>query len=482
MASPARAEEKAPGKSLSYPIVDTGQVRCYSDRVEIAYPRPGRPFFGQDAQYAGRTPAYKDNGDGTISDLVTGLMWHKDPGEKKTFRQAVAGASACRTGGHRDWRLPTIKELYSLIRFSGTDPDPQGVNAGNLKPFIDAKAFVFQYGDERRGERIIDSQYATCTKYVSTTMHDNETMFGVNFADGRIKGYPIRDMRRRGEKTYYVHYVRGNPAYGKNDFHDNGDGTVTDRATGLTWMKADSGHLKAGKKRDGAMNWEEALAWAESLELAGHSDWRLPDAKELQSLVDYTRSPRTTRSAAIDPVFQVTAIRNGAGKTDYPFYWTGTTHTRAGEGRSAVYVAFGEAGGWMQDRRSGGYALLDVHGAGAQRSDPKAGDPSRYPRGRGPQGDVIRIYNHVRCVRGGAVQPHAQGPALERASAPGREPGAGRSTHPFIRREDRNGDGKVSRTEFRGPPDHFDRFDRNRDGYITEDEAPSGPPDRRGRR
>jgi hypothetical protein len=47
-----------------------------------------------------------------------------------------------------------------------------------------------------------------------------------------------------------------------------------------------------------------------------------------------------------------------------------------------------------------GYTLMDVHGAGSQRSDPKSGDASRFPRGRGPQGDVIRIDNFVRCVRG----------------------------------------------------------------------------------
>lgn len=48
---------------------------------------------------------------------------------------------------------------------------------------------------------------------------------------------------------------------------------------------------------------------------------------------------------------------------------------------------------------SGNYVLQDVHGAGAQRSDPKAGDPNDYPYGHGPQGDVIRIYNYVRVVR-----------------------------------------------------------------------------------
>jgi hypothetical protein len=44
-------------------------------------------------------------------------------------------------------------------------------------------------------------------------------------------------------------------------------------------------------------------------------------------------------------------------------------------------------------------AWLDVHGAGAQRSDPKTGNPSDFPHGRGPQGDAIRIYNCVRLVR-----------------------------------------------------------------------------------
>ncbi len=42
---------------------------------------------------------------------------------------------------------------------------------------------------------------------------------------------------------------------------------------------------------------------------------------------------------------------------------------------------------------------MDVHGAGAQRSDPKSGDPDEFPEGRGPQGDVIKIFYCVRLVR-----------------------------------------------------------------------------------
>jgi hypothetical protein len=369
-----------------YVVVDTGQIVCYDAVREIACPQPGRPFYGQDAHYNGPQPAYQDNGDGTISDLNTGLMW-APLGEKKiTWQEAVGGASASRIGGYADWRLPTIKELYSLILFSGTDPDPQGRSTEGLKPFIDTRFFPFRYGNPEEGERIIDSQFATATRSVTPVMGGIQAMFGVNFADGRIKAYPIE-----ATKKYFVMYVRGNPAYGKNDFVDNGNGTVTDRATGLMWMKEDS---KRG------MSWEEALAYCESLELAGYTDWRLPHAKELQSIVDYTRAPDKTHSAAIAPIFQVSVIMNEAGQPDYPYYWTSTTHAGVRGGANAVYISFGRALGYMPDPRSpGGTRLMDVHGAGAQRSDPKAGDPASYPRGRGPQGDVVRIYNYVRCVR-----------------------------------------------------------------------------------
>ncbi|MHC4440638.1 MAG: Lcl C-terminal domain-containing protein, partial [Planctomycetota bacterium] len=357
---------------IPYTIVDTAQIRCYSNNTEIEFPKAGAAFFGQDAHYAGNEPAYKDNTDATATDLNTGLMWQCDPGEKMTFNQAVAGASKCRTGGYEDWRLPTIKELYSLILFSGTDPDPMSRDSSRQQPFIDTKYFKFRYGSPNRGERIIDSQFATGTKYISTTMRGDETMFGVNFADGRIKGYGMRSPRTGGDKTFHVLYVRGNTSYGKNNFKDNGDGTITDEATGLMWMKVDSGKLRAGKNGDGKLNWQEALDWAENLQYAGYSGWRLPNVKELQSIVDYTRSPATTNSAAIDPVFKTTSFIAEGGQKDYPCYWSGTTHAGLSRASTAAYVAFGRSFGWMRNRRTGQYMLMDVHGAGSQRSDPKS--------------------------------------------------------------------------------------------------------------
>ena len=245
----------------------------------------------------------------------------------------------------------------------------------------------------------MDAQWLSKTKYVSTTMRGDKTLFGVNFADGRIKGYGYQRPRSSREKKFYARYVRGN-AYGGNDFIDNSDSTITDRATGLGWMKTDS------KK---AMNWQEALKYADNLVYAGYDDWRLPNAKELQYIVDYFRSPDTTASPAMDPIFQTTAIVNEAGEKDYPCFWTSTTHLDGPDpGRSAAYVAFGRALGKMNG------TIMDVHGAGAQRSDPKVGSPSY----RGPQGDRLRVDNYVRCVRGGSVKVRTSAPTEEKNKYP----------------------------------------------------------------
>ncbi len=235
----------------------------------------------------------------------------------------------------------------------------------------------------RMASPIIHAQYASTTAYVGKVMNHQDATFGVNFADGHIKGYP-HDL------TFYVRCVRNTGSYGRNDLTDNSDGTITDNATGLMWAQADSG---------AELDWEETLAWVRTKNATnylGYSDWRLPNAKELESIVDYTRAPDTTDSAAIDPLFDTTVITNTAGQTDYPFYWSGTTHKRFdGSGPNAVYVAFGRGLGSMD-----GTTIIDVHGAGCQRSDPKAGDPADYPSwGNGPQGDVQRVFNYVRLVR-----------------------------------------------------------------------------------
>jgi hypothetical protein len=395
---------------LPYPIVDTRQSACYDDAVDVVCPAAGAAFFGQDAQWDGFQPSYTVSEDGlTVHDNITGLTWQVSPDtngddaldadDKLTYDEAIAWPATVNAegyGGFDDWRLPSIKELYSLIQFTGMDPSGlEGDDTSGLTPFIDDAAFGFAYGDTAAGERIIDSQYASSTMYVDTT-DVGDLLFGVNFADGRIKGYGLTMMD--GDKTFFVQLVRGNLGYGINGFVDNGDGTVTDGATGLMWAQDDSGE---------GMSWEVALGYVEDRNAEaylGYDDWRLPNAKELQSIVDYTRSPGTTGSAAIDPIFGTTTVQNEACEDDFAWYWSGTTHAAYnGSGASGAYVCFGRALGYMMGD------WVDIHGAGAQRSDPKGGDLSDhyteqdcgYYFETAPQGDAVRNANFVRLVRAG---------------------------------------------------------------------------------
>jgi hypothetical protein len=417
-----------PALGVDYPVVDTHQDSCFDTIRVIQPPQPGEPFFGQDAQLAGNQPRYQDNGDGTVTDLNTGLMWVQERGVMTSVDSAISGAANCRIGGYSDWRMPTIKELYPLIDFRGYVQ----TNPTNSTPYIDTAYFEFVYGDTNVG-RLIDCQDWSATRYVGLTMVADTTYFGVNFADGRIKGYGTIFPPGSGQhKQLYHRYVRGNPGYGVNDFADSGDSTVTDRATGLQWSRFDS---RAG------MNWQQALAWVETKNAAGycgHDDWRLPNAKELQSIVDYTRAPAATNPAQRGPVidtsvFGISAITNERGDTDYPWFWTGTTHLDGPVGAQytvAAYICFGRATGWMQLPGHSYYSLLDVHGAGAQRSDPKRGRVTDYyigldslgdsVYGRGPQGDGIRIENYVRLVRDaetGIDEGHGSTPVKSGAAA-----------------------------------------------------------------
>ncbi|WP_198679979.1 Lcl domain-containing protein [Aureibaculum luteum] len=449
--------------NYSYSIVDTGVKDSYSDMEKISKPTDGESFYGQDANYNGNQPSYTDNGNGTVTDNVTGLMWEQDMGIKMTLEEAILKAKNATSGGYSDWRVPTIKELYSLIQFTGK---VKGTTAINL--FIDTNYFNQPLGNSKNGEREIDAQTWSLTTYVGRTMKSDKTIFGVNFVDGRIKGYPKFHPKTGTDNKMYFRLVRGNTDYGKNNFIDNGDGTVSDYATGLMWQKVDD---STGK------NWEEALAYAENFELAGHSDWHLPNAKELQSIVDYSRSPQTTSSPAIDPIFESNEIKDPQGNLgQYPFYWTSTTHL---DGQnpyaSAVYIAFGEAQGQMNGR------LMDVHGAGAQRSDPKSGNKNDYPQYFGPQGDVRYVYNYVRCVKEinnlentEMIQPVPKTEQVEQNQQNNNNSNSKTTSPSFekmIGNMDTNNDGKISKSEAKGKlKENFSKRDKNKDNFITEDE------------
>jgi len=110
----------------AYRLPDTGQDKCYDGYGnEITCPQPGKPFYGQDAQYKGPQPAFRDNGDGTVSDLNTGLVWQKGDsqnGQYRDWQQAVDYCASLDLGGHTDWRLPSKKELMSIVDYGRSYP------------------------------------------------------------------------------------------------------------------------------------------------------------------------------------------------------------------------------------------------------------------------------------------------------------------------------------------------------------------------
>ncbi|MFR9502202.1 MAG: DUF1566 domain-containing protein [Rikenellaceae bacterium] len=391
----------------SYKIVDTNQSKCFDDRMEITAPNVGDVFYGQDAQHAGNAPSYTNNGDGTVTDNVTGLMWQKAY-KVMSYPEALKTIETFRYAGYNDWRIPSIKEAYSLILFSGTDVSSESTTGGRTTgtPFVDLDYFDFEYA--ANGERPIDSQMLSSSLYAGST-EEEQLIFGVNFADGRIKGYGTGLHGQ--DKQFVVRFVRGDE-YGINDFVDNGDGTVSDKATSLMWSQDDSCE---------AMNWQEALAYAQEMNsrnYRGHSDWRLPNAKELQSIVDYNRSPLSTSSAAIDPIFNTTTITNEAGAEDYPFYWTSTTHENSGSetGGAAVYVAFGRSLGNMSSMQGmgGGMPGMSRQGQGGQRQGQNQGqERPQMANGERPQmggnGERPQMGNGERQERGNGERPQMGG-------------------------------------------------------------------------
>jgi len=140
-------------RSQEYQVIDTGQDVTYDTLQVIPFPQSGDPFYGQDAQYDGIQFSFENNNDGTVSDLNTGLIWQQFLfDEKYTYDDAAAAADTFSLNGFNDWRLPGIKELYSLMDFRGVT----GLTANESTPYIDTNYFEFRYGDETSGERFID--------------------------------------------------------------------------------------------------------------------------------------------------------------------------------------------------------------------------------------------------------------------------------------------------------------------------------------
>ena len=110
---------------------------------------------------------------------------------------------------------------------------------------------------------------------------------------------------------------------------DTSDDTVTDNCTGLEWQQNTADVNGDGTIGGDRVPWCDALVYCENLSFADHDDWRLPNIRELQSIVDYGRFP------AIDPVF---------GALSYYYYWSSTSLEDDRAGPNLAWVVHEKGG------------------------------------------------------------------------------------------------------------------------------------------
>lgn len=343
-----------------YPIEETGIQYCYNFLGAFPCPDEAGILYGQDANYLGASFNFLDNANGTIDDAVSGLTWQQIQSNSRASQ--VDAQQACQDlnlAGKDDWRLPSIQELFSLANMSGSP---------GAAFFINSNLFEIRYAEPY--EKYVDGlPFDLSGQTWSTTLSaDGQTAYSYNFFNGELRTYPV-------EQIFFYRCVRGD-AYGQNDFTDNGNGTVNDLSSGLTWQQADSVY---------ALNWGGALSYCENLTLGEADDWRLPDIKELFSIAF------AVQDAALFPASSV-------GER----LWSATT--RADTPSEAYYLCSGDCLTLDQ--------TTDL-GSGSIRSEPKNGDPQGF------SGSVIevRINNFARCVRGGTVSK-INGPYLVEGATP----------------------------------------------------------------
>lgn len=129
-------------------------------------------------------------------------------------------------------------------------------------------------------------------------------------------GFSLFGLPKTGQTTSYQSgddgdLEKGYPRTGTR-FVDKGDGTITDNATGLQWVK-DPSQLGGNWGTPGSpatMKWNDAIDECLALTYAGHSDWRLPNIKELVSIIDFENT-----NPAIDSTFVCKANRYRSSTT-----------------------------------------------------------------------------------------------------------------------------------------------------------------------
>lgn len=260
----------------------------------------------------------------------------------QAFVAAVNTTALC---GYTDWRLPTPPELRTIVSYgAGISLDTTYFPNPHRSAYWSASTYVENPADARGVESVspLDVQScagASCAWVVASL--GTEDGGGGGHAHGKagdentrlVRGAPAPSGQACTAGHPNANVVESTPSA---DFTDNGNGTVTHAKTGLMWKQCVEGLSGAACATGAAteMTWSNALAAAEFSSFAGFTDWRLPNLKELHSIVETCGySPAINQS-----MFPATPAP-GFGSV----FWSASTYTPS-PGNAWVFV-FGNGGG-----------------------------------------------------------------------------------------------------------------------------------------
>ncbi len=246
-------------------------------------------------------PRFTDNGDGTVTDNLTGLMWTKNANLDggKNWNGAIDWCNTLNDAGYDDWRLPNIREMNSLCDYGTYDP---GLPGGH--PFNNVQ---YSYWSSTTYACNTDSAWYVIINSVDINSRNKPEICyvwpvrGISYGNAPVPQTGQVQVYRTGDDGYYQMGV----IWPEPRFTDNGDGTVTDNLTHLIWAK--------NANLDGTKNWSDAIDWCNTLNHAGHVDWRLPNVRELYSLYDCSKC-----APGIPDGYPFIGVQSGR-------YWTSST-------------------------------------------------------------------------------------------------------------------------------------------------------------
>jgi hypothetical protein len=248
------------------PWPDSFTGNCATPMKLIPCPRANGAFFGQDGNYRINVPTYTAT-TSTLHDSVTGLTWQLEPEkQQKPQAEAVAYCDGLSLADRDDWRLPTRLEYITMLDagLPGGFAVPVQIPSGTTGEHWTASAA----GISKSGFFVVDDASGT---------------FNVAVSDTKSEARCVRGPTLSGTLAI-------------------GDDTVIDSMTGLEWQRT--------SLDDRERTWKAALAYCESLIHSGKDDWRLPNIKELATIID--------ESATLAPVVDAATF----GDSSASRYWS----------------------------------------------------------------------------------------------------------------------------------------------------------------